>query len=321
MMATFMAKWSKDWPGQSGHIHMSLQEQGTASRHSTTPASRTTCRDDDALVRRRPAEADAGAAGHGGPDGEQLFAPDPGFLGADLGDLGRREPHHARCASSRAAAKSSASSTGSRRPTSIPTSRSRRRSAPASGASRTRSSRMPMVEGNAYDAEIPGQRASCRARLTEAAERLKKIEGRRATLFGDDFVEHFAASREWEEREFRRPSPTGNWRATSRSSDDHHHRHIDPEDHQPGRWVASMSSAAGARQDEINAALSRGAARAARVAQCRRSPSAPRSLTRFCDAFEQRGARDRRRAHLADGPADPLRARAKCAARSSAPAT
>ena len=23
-MATFMAKWSNDWPGQSGHLHMSL---------------------------------------------------------------------------------------------------------------------------------------------------------------------------------------------------------------------------------------------------------------------------------------------------------
>jgi glutamine synthetase len=25
LMATFMAKWSRDWPGQSGHIHMSLK--------------------------------------------------------------------------------------------------------------------------------------------------------------------------------------------------------------------------------------------------------------------------------------------------------
>ncbi|HWK48608.1 MAG TPA: hypothetical protein VNR40_01925, partial [Steroidobacter sp.] len=27
MMATFMAKWSRDWPGQSGHIHLSLQDR------------------------------------------------------------------------------------------------------------------------------------------------------------------------------------------------------------------------------------------------------------------------------------------------------
>jgi glutamine synthetase len=26
MMATFMAKWSKDWPGQSGHLHLSLKD-------------------------------------------------------------------------------------------------------------------------------------------------------------------------------------------------------------------------------------------------------------------------------------------------------
>jgi glutamine synthetase len=27
LMATFMAKWSPDWPGQSGHIHVSLQDK------------------------------------------------------------------------------------------------------------------------------------------------------------------------------------------------------------------------------------------------------------------------------------------------------
>ena len=30
-MATFMAKWSKDWPGQSGHIHVSLQTKSGKS--------------------------------------------------------------------------------------------------------------------------------------------------------------------------------------------------------------------------------------------------------------------------------------------------
>ena len=30
-MATFMAKWSKDWPGQSGHIHVSLQRKAGKS--------------------------------------------------------------------------------------------------------------------------------------------------------------------------------------------------------------------------------------------------------------------------------------------------
>ena len=27
LMATFMAKWSNNWPGQSGHIHLSLRDK------------------------------------------------------------------------------------------------------------------------------------------------------------------------------------------------------------------------------------------------------------------------------------------------------
>ena len=40
LMATFMAKWSKDWPGQSGHIHLSLKSKDGGSRCSSRPASR-----------------------------------------------------------------------------------------------------------------------------------------------------------------------------------------------------------------------------------------------------------------------------------------
>ena len=39
--------------------------------------------------------------------------------------------------------------------------------------------------------------------LWDAAQRLKGSQAARE-LFGDAFVEHFAASREWEEREYRR---------------------------------------------------------------------------------------------------------------------
>jgi len=56
--------------------------------------------------------------------------------------------------------------------------------------------------GNAYEATLPAERALPRT-LWEAAQKLKASQAARA-LFGDVFVDHFAATREWEEREFRR---------------------------------------------------------------------------------------------------------------------
>ena len=58
------------------------------------------------------------------------------------------------------------------------------------------------IVGNA-DALPPDPGSALPATLWEAAQRLKGSAAARA-LFGDDFVEHFAATREWEEREFRR---------------------------------------------------------------------------------------------------------------------
>ena len=58
------------------------------------------------------------------------------------------------------------------------------------------------LEGNAYDREHPPHRR-LPATLYEAAERLSNSKAARA-LFGDDFVEHYAATRQWEEREFRK---------------------------------------------------------------------------------------------------------------------
>ena len=58
------------------------------------------------------------------------------------------------------------------------------------------------IEGNAYDREHPPHRR-LPATLFEAAERLVASKPARA-LFGDEFVEHYAATRQWEEREFRK---------------------------------------------------------------------------------------------------------------------
>jgi glutamine synthetase len=58
------------------------------------------------------------------------------------------------------------------------------------------------VVGNAYERKLPAARQLPRS-LAEAAARLRHSQAARE-LFGAAFVEHFAASREWEEREFRR---------------------------------------------------------------------------------------------------------------------
>ena len=58
------------------------------------------------------------------------------------------------------------------------------------------------VEGNSYDRIHPAHR-QLPATLYEAAGRLAASAPARA-LFGDAFVEHYAATRQWEEREFRK---------------------------------------------------------------------------------------------------------------------
>ena len=58
------------------------------------------------------------------------------------------------------------------------------------------------IVGNAYDREHPPHRR-LPATLYEAADRLLASQPARA-LFGDAFVEHYAATRHWEEREFRK---------------------------------------------------------------------------------------------------------------------
>ena len=58
------------------------------------------------------------------------------------------------------------------------------------------------VIGNAYDIDFP-DKLKLPTTLWEAAQRLKNSKAA-IELFGSDFVSHFAATREWEEREFRK---------------------------------------------------------------------------------------------------------------------
>jgi glutamine synthetase len=58
------------------------------------------------------------------------------------------------------------------------------------------------VVGNAYAMEFSPARDLPRT-LSDAAERLKRSKAANE-LFGEAFVEHYAATRDWEEREFRK---------------------------------------------------------------------------------------------------------------------
>jgi glutamine synthetase len=58
------------------------------------------------------------------------------------------------------------------------------------------------IEGNAYAKKFP-KHMNLPATLWDAAQRLKGSKVARE-WFGDAFVDHYAATREWEEREFRR---------------------------------------------------------------------------------------------------------------------
>ena len=157
---------------------------------------------DDASLRRRPAEADAGAARDGVADDQFLYAPDPGLLGADRCDRAASRTAPARCASFRAAPSRNASSIASRPPMRIPTSFWPRRSPRVCGASRTASSPSRWSKATRTTSKFPERLALPRT-LWDAAQRLKKSKMAR-DWFGDAFVEHFAATREWEEREFRK---------------------------------------------------------------------------------------------------------------------
>lgn len=198
-MATFMAKWSRDWPGQSGHIHCSLLKDGKGAFHDPS----------------KP---------HGISDvmrwwigGQQALLPEllamvactvnsytrliPGFWAPTDATWGIEN----RTCALRA----------------IPGSEKSQRVefriaaadinpyvalAAAIGAGlwgvENRIEPDAPVEGNSYEKTHPKKRQLPRT-LWDAAQRLKASKAAR-DLFGDVFVDHYAATREWEEREFRK---------------------------------------------------------------------------------------------------------------------
>ncbi|PKG56173.1 glutamine synthetase family protein [Shewanella sp. GutDb-MelDb] len=200
LMATFMAKWSGDYPGQSGHIHLSLQNKDGSSAfydpsqtHSMSKIQRHFLAGQQALM----------------PEFLCMIAPTinsysrmvPGFWAPTDATWGVEN----RTTALRV----------------IPGSASSQRveyrlgaadanpylalaAALASGLYGIEHELEPQaqVKGNAYEQSHDASLA-LPATLWDATQRFKQSSAAKS-CFGETFVEHYAISREWEEREFRK---------------------------------------------------------------------------------------------------------------------
>jgi glutamine synthetase len=199
LMATFMAKWSNHVPGQSGHLHMSLAKDG------------------------RPVFHDPGKAQEMSDEmrwfigGQQALMPEClAMIACTVNSYSRLIPGYW--------APTSATWGVENRTTALRVIRGGSSSqrveyriaaadinpyialAAAIGSGiwgiEHRIEPDAPIQGNSYDVEhAPHRRLP--ATLYDAADRLLASKPARA-LFGDAFVEHFAATRQWEEREFRK---------------------------------------------------------------------------------------------------------------------
>ena len=200
LMATFMAKWSMDWPGQSGHLHLSLKNKDGSSafhdpskEHAMSDAMRWFVGGQQTLMPELLAMVS--------PTVNSYTRMIPGFWAPTESNWGVEN----RTCALRVIPGSAKSQRSEYRVAAADANPYLALSAAlASGLWGIENKVEPTapVVGNAYDQTFPRRLALPRT-LWEAAQRLKKSKPARE-LFGDAFVDHFAATREWEEREFRR---------------------------------------------------------------------------------------------------------------------
>jgi len=199
-MITFMAKWSPDWPGQSGHIHLSLKDKkGKAvfydakNAHNISETMRHFIGGQQQLM----------------PEVLAMIAPTvnaytrliPGYWAPVNVSWGVEN----RTCSLRVIPGSEKSQRVEYRIAASDANPYLALSAAlASGLWGIKNKIEPLeaVTGNAYEQSIPDS-FTLPSTLWDAAQKIKSSSAARE-MFGDAFVEHFAASREWEEREFRK---------------------------------------------------------------------------------------------------------------------
>ncbi len=205
LMATFMAKWSNDYPGQSGHIHISLRHRKNSQKGTGSAFYDPSNKNNISALQR-----------HFVAGQQQLMPQLLCMIAPTINSYSRMIPGFW--------APTDASVGTDNRTTAlriIPGSDKSQRVehrlgaadanpylalAAALGAGLIGIEQKLEIEneitGNAYDQSHPNHLALPKT-LMDAALALKNSEAARS-LFGAAFVEHFAASREWESREFRR---------------------------------------------------------------------------------------------------------------------
>jgi glutamine synthetase len=200
LMATFMAKWSPDWPGQSGHIHISLRKKtGDSVFHDAS----------------KPGNVSDEMRYFAG--GQQKLMPEtlamiastvnsysrliPGFWAPTEASWGMDN----RTCALRGISGSEKSQRIEYRIAAADANPYLALAASIGAGLWGIENRIePELEviGNAYEKKFP-KRMQLPRTLWDAAQQLKASKPARA-LLGDAFVDHFAATREWEEREYRR---------------------------------------------------------------------------------------------------------------------
>jgi glutamine synthetase len=200
-MATFMAKWSRDWPGQSGHLHMSLKDKTTGKSAFY-----------DAAKPYKMSDTMRWFVG-----GQQQLMPELlAMVACTVNSYTRLIPGFWAPTDSAWGVENRTTALrvipGSEKSQRVEYRIAAADINPYIALAASIGSGLWGIEnkiepgdpltGNAYEKTLPPERALPRT-LMEAAGRLKASAPARA-LFGDAFVEHYAATREWEEREFRK---------------------------------------------------------------------------------------------------------------------
>jgi len=200
MMATFMAKWSADWPGQSGHIHMSLVDnngKGVFYDASKPDNISDTMRHFVGGQQRLMPETLAMVASTINSYSRLI----PGFWAPTEASWGMDN----RTCALRGISGSENSQRVEYRIAAADTNPYLALAAAiGTGLWGIENKIEPdaSIVGSAYDQKFP-KRLHLPRTLWEAAQKLKASKPARE-IMGNDFIDHFAATREWEEREFRK---------------------------------------------------------------------------------------------------------------------